>query len=109
MILKIAEIQSLEERLNVKITIGKGKTKQSIRIQGLRVDTTQAHVHISDIFRHVEVATVKKSQEALIAKTVQTSTNCICSSTLNWLNVYFIICSMNWLTSYKYTSEMLTR
>ena len=67
------DILSLEERLNVKITIDKRKNKQSIRIQGLRMDTSQAHVHISDIFRQVEVATVKKSQEALIAKTVQTS------------------------------------
>ena len=57
----------------MKISIHKGKSQQSIRIQGLRVDTSQAHVHISDIFRRVEVATVKKLQESLIAKTVQTS------------------------------------
>ena len=52
----------------MKITIHNGKNKQSICIQGLRVDTSQAHILISDIFRHVEVATVKKLQEALIAK-----------------------------------------
>ena len=66
-------MQSLEERFNVKISIHNGKSKQSILIQGHIVDTSQAHVDISNIFRRVEVATLKKSQESLIAKTVQTS------------------------------------
>ena len=56
----------------MKITIHKGKSKQSIRIQGHRVDISQAHVDITNIFRRVEVATVKTLQ-SLIAKTVQTS------------------------------------
>ena len=57
----------------MKIIIDKSRSKPSVRIQGLRVDTSQAHVDISNIFRRVEVATVKKSQDSLIAKTVQTS------------------------------------
>ena len=57
----------------MKIAIHNGKSKQSILIQGHRVDTSQAYVDISNIFRRVEVATVKKSQASLIAKTVQTS------------------------------------
>ena len=56
----------------MKVTIESRKPKKFILIQGLKADTSQANVKISEIFRRVEAADVKKSQESLIAKMVQT-------------------------------------
>ena len=56
----------------MKVTIENRKPKKFIRIQGIKADTSQANVKISEIFRRIEVADVKKSQESLIAKMVQT-------------------------------------
>ena len=85
----------------MKISIHKGKSKQSIRIQGHRVDTSQAHVDITNIFRRVEVATVKTLQ-SLIAKTVLTT--CVGFSELVQGLCYDFPHEM-----VKYVSKMLTR
>ena len=69
---QVDQIQAQENTFNVKVTIENRKPKKFIRIQGLKADTSQANVKISEIFRRVEVADVKKSQESLIAKMVQT-------------------------------------
>jgi len=83
----------------VKVTI----RKTSILIQGQKVDTAHVHAKISDIFRHVQVADVKKLQQSLISQTVKTldTSDMVRLRELVKVKGYFIISPMNWLVMLK--------
>ena len=79
---QIEEIRSLEETFDVKVVID--KPRAVIRFQGRTEDTSQAKANISNIFRRVEVAEVKKSHASVIAAMVQTfGIVCVCMCACN--------------------------